>query len=245
MYLHRDVLHTDMLQPHFISCIGVSGAGGNIRGSRNFCQFYLVLSLFYSYQRDPMVLLRRKLYLYFTKNPEGVHYFPGGGMSNFFQGEGVQMLISIETHVRTCYFPGGGCPDPLSPSGSTQWQYHYNGTIFITVPLLSIIVRHWFVRINDRWSFPNDSLVLRTFDTFEKLLEVVVFAIKLFFSPKHAPPQRSEWNTISDWLIQSKKDGKDQESIQSSTTPDPGYQWESNKLTARHHKREPSGKDNL
>ena len=25
---------------------------------------------------------------------------------------------------------------------------------------------------------------------------------------------------------------KDQESIQSSTTPDPGYQWESNKLTA-------------
>ena len=28
----------------------------------------------------------------------------------------------------------------------------------------------------------------------------------------------------------SKKDGKDQESIQSSTTPDPGYQWESSKL---------------
>ena len=34
---------------------------------------------------------------------------------------------------------------------------------------------------------------------------------------------------------------KDQESIQSSTTPDPGYQWESDKLTARHHKREPRG----
>ena len=30
---------------------------------------------------------------------------------------------------------------------------------------------------------------------------------------------------------QSKKEGKDQESIQSSTTPDPGYQWESDKLT--------------
>ena len=26
-----------------------------------------------------MVLLVRKLYLYFTKDPEGVHYFPGGG----------------------------------------------------------------------------------------------------------------------------------------------------------------------
>ena len=32
-------------------------------------------------------------------------------------------------------------------------------------------------------------------------------------------------------LSQSKKGCKDQESIQSSTTPDPGYQWESDKLT--------------
>ena len=57
-----------------------------------------------------MVLLLRKLYLYFTKDPEGVHYFPGGGgggCQTFFHG-GVQMLISLETHVRTCYFPGGG-----------------------------------------------------------------------------------------------------------------------------------------
>ena len=29
--------------------------------------------------------------------------------------------------------------------------------------------------------------------------------------------------------------------MQSSTTPDPGYQWESDKLTVRHHKREPRG----
>ena len=29
--------------------------------------------------------------------------------------------------------------------------------------------------------------------------------------------------------------------IKSSTTPDPGYQWESDKLTVRHHKREPRG----
>ena len=60
-----------------------------------------------------MVLLLRKLYLYFTKDPEAVHHFPGGGggggggvVSNFFQW-GVQMLISIETHIRTCNFPGG------------------------------------------------------------------------------------------------------------------------------------------
>ena len=39
----------------------------------------------------------------------------------------------------------------------------------------------------------------------------------------------------------SKKRCKDQESIQSSTTPDPGYQWESDKLTVRHHNQEPRG----
>ena len=62
-----------------------------------------------------MVLLLRKLYSYFTKDPEAVHYFQGAGVSNFFQGEGVQMLISIETHISTCYFPGGvsGPPTPL------------------------------------------------------------------------------------------------------------------------------------
>ena len=39
----------------------------------------------------------------------------------------------------------------------------------------------------------------------------------------------------------SKKEGKDQESIQSSTTPCPGYQWESDNFTIRHHKRGPRG----
>ena len=50
------------------------------------------------------------------------------------------MLISIETHI-ICDFPGGG-PDPLSPSGSAHGQYRHYGTIFTTVPLLTIIVRH-------------------------------------------------------------------------------------------------------
>ena len=71
------------------------------------------------------------------------------------------------------------------------------------------------------------------------------FCNSAFFTPKYPLPQRSESNNIGDWLIQSKKDGKDQESTQSSTTPDPGYQWESNKLTARHHKRELRSQDNL
>ena len=89
-----------------------------------------------------MVLLMRKLYLYFTKDTAGVHYFPGGrGGVQLFPVE-VQMLISIETNIQTCYFPGRGCLDPLSPSGSAHGQCHHNGTIFITVPLLTIIVRH-------------------------------------------------------------------------------------------------------
>ena len=71
------------------------------------------------------------------------------------------------------------------------------------------------------------------------------FCNSAFFSPKYPLRQRSESNNIGDWLIQSKKDGKDQESIQSSTTPDPGYQWESNKLTVRHHRRELRSQDNL
>ena len=71
--------------------------------------------------------------------------------------------------------------------------------------------------------------------------------MRLFFSPKYPVPQRSESNNIGDWLIRSKKGGKDQESIQSITTPDQGYQWESNNLTVtcRHHKRELTGQDNL
>ena len=39
-----------------------------------------------------------------------------------FRG-GVQMLISIETHI-TYDFPGGGGPDPLPPSGSEMRQVH-------------------------------------------------------------------------------------------------------------------------
>ena len=56
-----------------------------------------------------MVLLLRKLYLYFTKDQEGVHYFQrgGGGCPTFSRGK-VQMINLIETRICTCYFPGGG-----------------------------------------------------------------------------------------------------------------------------------------
>ena len=87
-----------------------------------------------------MILLLRKPYLYFTKDPEAVHYIPGGGCPTFSRGDGgVQMLLSIETHIRTCYFPRGDrIPyPPLDP---------HMGNVITTGQYLSqsgfIIVRH-------------------------------------------------------------------------------------------------------
>ena len=40
----------------------------------------------------------------------------------------------------------------------------------------------------------------------------------------------------------TEKEGKDQESIRLRTTPDPGYKWESDNVTIRHHKGEPRSK---
>ena len=88
-------------------------------GSRNFCQFYLVLSLFYSLKRG---FIAEKTILILYKGFRGGPLFSGGGGGGgggggvqLFPGGGVQMLISIETHKRTCYFPGGvsGPPIPL------------------------------------------------------------------------------------------------------------------------------------
>ena len=94
-YLHRDLSHTDMLQPHFISCRGVSGAGGNMRRSSNFCQFYVVLSLFYSLQRGSNGFIAEKTILILYQGSRGVYYIPGGGggrCPTFSRGEWVLRL---------------------------------------------------------------------------------------------------------------------------------------------------------
>ena len=87
-----------------------------------------------------MVLLLRKLYLYFTKDPEVVHYFPGG--VQLFPGGGGGPNANFYRKPYTYFLFSRGCPDPISASGSAHGQCHHNGTIFITVPLLTIIVRH-------------------------------------------------------------------------------------------------------
>ena len=120
------------------------GFGGTRQHERiqEFCQFYLVLSLFYRLKRGSNGFIAEKTILILYKGSRGGPLFSGdsGGCPTFSRGE-VQMLISIETHIRTCYFPGG-VSGPLSPSRSAHGQCHHNGTIFITVRPLTIIVRH-------------------------------------------------------------------------------------------------------
>ena len=74
-----------------------------MRGSRDFCHSYLVLSLFYTLQRGSNGFIAEKTILILYQGSRGVHNFPGGGGGvKILPGGGVQMLISLETHVRTC-----------------------------------------------------------------------------------------------------------------------------------------------
>ena len=89
-----------------------------------------------------MVLLLRKLYLYFTNDPEAVHYFLGaGGGVQLFPGGG-SPNANFYRNPYTYLLFSRGCPDPIPPSGSAHGQCHHNGTIFLTVRPLIIIVRH-------------------------------------------------------------------------------------------------------
>ena len=76
------------------------------------------------------------------------------------------------------------------------------------------------------------------------LLKVVMLHIKLWEMEHRASCKHTFCPYTSPrplGLGQSKKKGKDQELIQSSTTPDKGYQWNSDNVIIRHHKREPRG----
>ena len=69
-----------------------------------------------------MVLLLRKLNLYFTKDTEAVHYFPGGG------GEVVQL------------FPGGGGPN------ANFYRNPYTYLLFsrwVSGPPICLWIRAW------------------------------------------------------------------------------------------------------
>ena len=115
LYLHRDVTHTDMLQLHFISCRGVLRAGSNMRGSRDFCQSYLALILFYSLQRGSNGLIAEKTILILYSGSRGGPLFSrvevkvfsrwGGPNAYFFRNPCTYLLFSGGGGLRTPYPP--------------------------------------------------------------------------------------------------------------------------------------------
>ena len=56
-----------------------------MRGSRNFCQFYLVLSLFYSLKRGSNGFIAEKTIILYQGSRGGLLY---GGVQNFSRGGG-------------------------------------------------------------------------------------------------------------------------------------------------------------
>ena len=85
----------------FLSGVG-GGRGGGSRPDGQitvWTMFFLVINLFYSLQSGSNGFI--------TEGRRG---------SNFFQGVG----MSKETDI-TCDFPGGGCPDPLTPLWIRTW----------------------------------------------------------------------------------------------------------------------------
>ena len=91
-----------------------------MRGSRNFCQFYLVLSLFYSLKRGSNGFIAEKTILILYKGSRGGPLFSGGGgggcvqlfprgggggaNANFYRNPYTYLLFSRGS-VRTPYPP--------------------------------------------------------------------------------------------------------------------------------------------
>ena len=93
---------------HILSAAeGLRGAGGNMRRSRNFCQFYLVLSLFYSLKRGSNGFIAEKTMLILYKGTRGggggggVQLFPGGVPYAYFYKNTYMYLLFSGGSVRT------------------------------------------------------------------------------------------------------------------------------------------------
>ena len=117
----------------------VRGGGGG--GSRSDSRNTALTTFFFFFLHSPQFILQ------FTDGVQWFYYrenytFPRiQRRSNIFQGVqlflgGVQMLISIETHI-TCDFPGGG-PDSLSPLWIRTWVFLF-GPCFVVQYLVSLL----------------------------------------------------------------------------------------------------------
>ena len=91
-----------------------------MRVTRNFCQLYLVLSLFYSLKRGSNGFIAEKQYLYFTKDPEKFHYIPRGGVQLFSGGGGgggggPNAYFYRNPYTYLLFSRGGGVRTPYPP----------------------------------------------------------------------------------------------------------------------------------
>ena len=103
--IYTEIFRIQICCTHIFSA--AEGFGGRRQHARiqDFCQFYLVLSLFYSLQRGSNGFIAEKTILILYQGSRGGPLFSSGGVKLFPGGGGVQMLISLETHIRTSYFP--------------------------------------------------------------------------------------------------------------------------------------------
>ena len=102
-----------------------------MRGSRNFCQFYLVLSLFYSLKRGSNGFIAEKTILILYQGSRGGPLFSGGGVSNFFKGGGGPNAYFYRNQYTYLLFSRGGVRTPYPPLDP------YMGNVIITGQYLS------------------------------------------------------------------------------------------------------------
>ena len=124
----------------FLSGAGVKALLSEKRSDVSF----FVLILFYSFYRGCPMVISKKTIIF--------HCFRGGGnvcqegptISRGGGGGGVQMLISIKTHI-TCYFPrGSGPPIPLlDPHMQLEIHSHENTNKITDVPGLTCTTFHF------------------------------------------------------------------------------------------------------
>ena len=109
---------------HILSAAeGFPGAGGNMRGSRNFCQFYLVLTLFYSLKRGSSGFIAEKIILILYQGSRGGPLYSrgGGGCPTFTRGGGVQMLIIMNRNPYMYLLLSRGVSGPPNPLWICTW----------------------------------------------------------------------------------------------------------------------------
>ena len=90
-----------------------------MRGSRNFCQFYLILSLFYSLQRGSNGFIAEETILILHHGSRGGPLFPGG-VSKLFQGS-PNANFYRNPYTYLLFSGGGGVAGPPIPLWIRTW----------------------------------------------------------------------------------------------------------------------------